>query len=431
MRGFAENATFHGIFRILTSKRFTVKICWLVIFLGSSGYLTYQVAEVCRSYLDHPVITNIKTRIEKRLRFPSLTFCPTDAERELLSPRYDNYSLKNKTTKHFLDEIDKGTSFVLSYAFGNRGYNYSTYFRRILIPDKGLCYVFNPDGTLFQDRPGSLFGLQISLFVNASEYNDRGKIGVYVSVHPHYELPFPLFDSIGLSPGFSNIIRLEKTTMIRQESPYPSHCTKGDDTNLIFPGKYTLKNCEMSCIESKAIKKCGLPFALANKLVFLNHSKSMPSNFVDESTSEECFDKNLKFFQENTLHETRCNCKSPCHEIIYGKTLSFVKFPVDKFLRRFAYEELEFEARGLKSFDSNFLRNSLLQVWVYFEEMSDKMILEKPEWTVTKLLSDIGGQMGIWLGASIFSLIELLILIGYIPLSLFRNRRNVKAQINA
>ena len=425
MRDFAKNVTFHGMLHILTSKRLIVKIYWLIMFLGSLGYLVYQVSEIGGSYMDHPVMTKIETRIQKQLRFPSVTFCPTDAMKRMFSPKYDNYSMADRTTKDFLDQIDQGTSLVLSYSFRNRKYNYSNHFRRILIPNMGLCYSFNPDGTLFQDRPGSLFGLQLALFVNSSEYGGgRGRVGVYVSVHPHDELPFPDFDSIGLSPGFSNIIRLEKTTMIRQGSPYPSNCTKGGDANLVFPGKYSVKNCEMSCIESEPVTKCRMPYFWINRIVFLNHSKSMTSNFVNESAGKKCFEKNNISSRANTFLHTKCNCQSPCHEITYEKLLSFLRLPDDKFLSQFAAEWLQVKDSNI--FGLNVLRDSLLEVFVYFGEMSERVITEKPEWTITKVLSDIGGQMGIWLGASIFSLVEILILIGYIPFGLLRDRKNEK-----
>ena len=70
--------------------------------------------------------------------------------------------------------------------------------------------------------------------------------------------------------------------------------------------------------------------------------------------------------------------------------------------------------------------NNFLQVNLYFAEMSNEIIREIPEWTGTKVLSDIGGQMGIWLGASVFSVIELLILGGWIPIGIFCKTRKTE-----
>ena len=72
-----------------------------------------------------------------------------------------------------------------------------------------------------------------------------------------------------------------------------------------------------------------------------------------------------------TMLTTECNCPVPCHETTYERTLSLLKWQND----------------------------NECDVWIYFEEMLNEIVTELPEWTFTKLISDIGGQTGVWLGA--------------------------------
>ena len=99
-----------------------------------------------------------------------------------------------------------------------------------------------------------------------------------------------------------------------------------------------------------------------------------------------------------TMFTTECSCPVPCHETTYEKTLSFLKWPNDN----------EYD------------------VWIYFEEMLNEIVTELPEWTFTKLISDIGGQTGVWLGASVLSIVELLMLMGCTPVYLLRDKHKLK-----
>uniref|UniRef100_A0A914C7M3 Uncharacterized protein n=1 Tax=Acrobeloides nanus TaxID=290746 RepID=A0A914C7M3_9BILA len=49
-----------------------------------------------------------------------------------------------------------------------------------------------------------------------------------------------------------------------------------------------------------------------------------------------------------------------------------------------------------------------LMAEVYFERMDFESNVETPAYPVLYLLSDIGGQMGFWLGMSVISLIEII-----------------------
>ncbi|VDK85483.1 unnamed protein product [Cylicostephanus goldi] len=46
---------------------------------------------------------------------------------------------------------------------------------------------------------------------------------------------------------------------------------------------------------------------------------------------------------------------------------------------------------------------------IYYEQMSYEVLRESESYSFVNLISDIGGQMGLWLGASVLTAIEILI----------------------
>ncbi|KAK6061655.1 hypothetical protein COOONC_00674 [Cooperia oncophora] len=46
---------------------------------------------------------------------------------------------------------------------------------------------------------------------------------------------------------------------------------------------------------------------------------------------------------------------------------------------------------------------------IYYEQMSYEVLRESESYSIVNLVSDIGGQMGLWLGASVLTAIEIVI----------------------
>ena len=392
MDQFVENVTLHGIVRIWTAKNMVVKVFWLILFSGSSGYLMYNVVQISKNFANYSVITKDEKKVEQPLQFPAVTFCPANAHKENFTREI---SMNDTKVKDILRQAEKNQSFVQSYKFGYKNYDFPDYFKMTVVPEIGMCYTFNPDGKLFQKKAGSLYGLNIILLdstLGTIYKNLSNGRGILMSAYPHEEFHFPWLDGMGLSPGFATIIGLRKRTIIRKESPYTSNCTTGGERDLVFPGKYTLNNCELSCTEIEAIKRCGSTVSAMTPIFMSKEKKSLLLRSRNISSATRCLSKEG---MTKSLLDTECNCQLPCHEVTFERTISSEKLSKDHMLR----------------------------VYVYFEEMSDEIITELPQWTSSELLGNIGGVMGILLGASVFSVIELFILIGYVPFNLLFKRK--------
>jgi len=54
---------------------------------------------------------------------------------------------------------------------------------------------------------------------------------------------------------------------------------------------------------------------------------------------------------------------------------------------------------------------SVASVRIFFDELGHDIIRESPRSSIANLFSQVGGQFGLWIGASIFSLTEIILFI--------------------
>jgi len=87
-------------------------------------------------------------------------------------------------------------------------------------------------------------------------------------------------------------------------------------------------------------------------------------------------------------------CKLPCDEIVYEIQHSFLKYPIKK--QKLAEE-----------FD-----NEELRLMISFKTLETKIIENVEYYFIENLLSDIGGQLGLFSGFSALTVVECVFFIG-------------------
>ncbi|KAK7904895.1 hypothetical protein WMY93_017502 [Mugilogobius chulae] len=121
------------------------------------------------------------------------------------------------------------------------------------------------------------------------------------------------------------------------------------------------------------------------------NSRYLPSSKIG------CVDKALAQQQKNS--GDTCPCETPCNLTRYGKELSMVKIPSKgsaRYLSR-KYDKTE-----------DYIRDNFLVLDIFFEALNYETIEQKKAYDVAGLLGDIGGQMGLFIGASILTVLEIL-----------------------
>uniref|UniRef100_A0A2I3HX90 Acid sensing ion channel subunit 1 n=1 Tax=Nomascus leucogenys TaxID=61853 RepID=A0A2I3HX90_NOMLE len=111
---------------------------------------------------------------------------------------------------------------------------------------------------------------------------------------------------------------------------------------------------------------------------------------------KECADPALDFLVEKD--QEYCVCEMPCNLTRYGKELSMVKIPSKASAKYLA-----------KKFNKSeqYIGENILVLDIFFEVLNYETIEQKKAYEIAGLLGDIGGQMGLFIGASILTVLEL------------------------
>ncbi|XP_070566539.1 degenerin unc-8-like [Ptychodera flava] len=113
-----------------------------------------------------------------------------------------------------------------------------------------------------------------------------------------------------------------------------------------------------------------------------------------------------KLFEEGTL---KCDCPQPCQEKAYLKSMSFSKWPAANYQSKLTSKLSNLQISLLENTGDamKWIGDNLARVQIYFEELNYQSIKETPSYTEFDLCSDIGGQLGLWIGVSVITLCEM------------------------
>ena len=423
----------HGLPRTATSKTRFGKFFWLLVSIGSFVVFIMTSIKLVVKYYKSEIYIKVTTKIDEDIVFPAVTICNTN-NIDFSGKLYNDEQFPNTcdiskfngkvsmlNNKSFL----KGCSMFLSYLPHTCRFNkdidcrFPNYFQ----PCKSFspCFTFNGDGSLRQKMIGKRFGLSAILFVNASDHTKFSAFsqyaqitsdvrqGIQVYVHSKYIYPInPEGEAITAPPGFHTEISLRMVVRTRRESPYPTKCSKTGNSiyKKLFPGNYTYHNCIFSCFQLKVYKVCGDVAQYAR--VWMPTDKFPRRRNVSVTQLKRCIGNMMK---SSTLG-LDCDCPLPCFELTYRPIVSRNPWPqswqVDEYSSNFSGAmNISFSAINETYFRRNFVRLS-----VFFEEFTYEEIAEEALYDRSSLSSDIGGLMGLLLGASSISVIELVWLVG-------------------
>ena len=434
---FASNSTTHGFSHILAAKHWYSKFLWIITFLSFFAALCYNLHSIIKSFGSNSILTTIEKKSVSQIEFPAVTICSNGIflNSEVLFPSThmsywsgkdlaDTSSIDLRMRNLFvslsnfqdLDQIKDATpqgeslfmsNFYSACMFGIHKYcRYPQDFKVVSIsPYEGNCFTFNYNGTFKQESEGSYYGLSLMMYINQSNmapftsFDEGG--GISVTLHDKNEFPFPLDHGILLKPGTNTRISLRKRITKRLESPYSSNCSTGKDLKLVFPGKYTLSNCKRSCMKRHTWKKCHAIDPITGKYFGVKEQALNLSQYL-------CIFESIS--KVTSKIRATCKCPVPCEETHFSPTISSSMWPSQTDLS--IYKRIFHSALGIPAgITDEYVYQNFLRVNIFYEDLAYEVIQEKKEWTSQKLISDVGGQMGIWIGASLFSLVEIMVLV--------------------
>ncbi|XP_072537415.1 acid-sensing ion channel 1A [Salminus brasiliensis] len=430
---FAHMSTLHGIAHIFSYDRITVRCClWLLFFLSSVAFLLCVCVDRVLFYLEYPHVTKVDEVVAPAMVFPAVTLCNLNAFRfgrvtrndlyhagellALLNSRYeirDVHLIEESVLEALKTKADfqnfKPRPFNMMEFYNRTGHDIrdmllSCQFRgspcrpedfKVVFTRYGKCYTFNSGETgplLVSMKGGMGSGLEIMLDIQQDEYlpvwgetdETSFEAGIKVQVHSQDEPPFIDQLGFGVAPGFQTFVSCQEQRLVYLPPPW-GNCKVGPLDSDFFTA-YSISACRIDCETRYLVENCNCRMV------------HMPGDapYCTPELYKECADPALDFLVERD--NDYCLCETPCNTTRYSKELSFVKIPSKasaKFLaKKFSKSE-------------KYIADNVLVLDVFFEALNYETIEQRKAYEVAGLLGDIGGQMGLFIGASILTILEL------------------------
>ena len=280
--------------------------------------------------------------------------------------------------------------------------------------------------------------------------------GVRVVIHPPASHPFPHTEGFDVPPGHSVSFGLHPQQTERLGPPH-GKCNVSESYRLIA--------CQKDCVQRGIIAKCGckdinLPEPKnSSDLRFCSDDFDVPQS-CENQDSDECIDKLMAFYlriqcaRNASVEHSRlapvgrnCNCFPPCYELNYDVTYSLSKWPAESFDGEEAFVDIFHNLNYLERFNNSVDNATKFQLFsqhfnesnrhnamkdfarlnVYIANSNVVRTVETEDYHRSQLLSDIGGQLGLWIGVSVISLSEIIelffdVIVYFMKRHFFENR---------
>uniref|UniRef100_A0A8C4NJT9 Acid sensing ion channel subunit 1 n=1 Tax=Eptatretus burgeri TaxID=7764 RepID=A0A8C4NJT9_EPTBU len=435
LQAFASSSSLHGINHIFVYGCFSLRrALWLLAFLISLALLLFISTDRVQHYFDFPHITALEEVYVPFITFPVVTICNLNAFRLSHITRNDLFhageflnflddQLKivepNKTEPHVLTTLLELSDFrkfkpepfnmrEFSQRTGHnlqemllhcrfRGKTCSADDFDIVYTRYGKCHSFNLGKS---DKPlqmtikgGTGNGLKLMLDAQQDDYlpvwaeteESTLEAGFKVQIHNQDEPPFMHQLGFGISPGFQTFVSCQKQQLIYLPPPW-GVCID-QPKNLDYFDTYSITACRIECETRYVFENCNC------------RMMHMPGDapMCTPSQYRNCADPALNFLTEKDSEY--CLCKTPCNMTRFAKEFSMVKIPSKASAKYLASKYNKTE---------EYIRENILLMDIFFEALNFEKIEQKKAYLVASLLGDIGGQMGLFIGASILTIFEII-----------------------
>uniref|UniRef100_K7GH96 Bile acid-sensitive ion channel n=1 Tax=Pelodiscus sinensis TaxID=13735 RepID=K7GH96_PELSI len=420
---FAISTSFHGVHNIVQTQSKIRKVLWILVVLGSITIAASQILNRFAYYFSWPTTTSIVVQYVENIEFPAVTFCNLN--------RFQTHAVANLKIVFFLWSIVSGVlhafysnkfsqelndfllghqNFSIKEFTRNNGFylNNSTllecdFFGQPCYPEDfehvfteyGNCFTFN-HMDLQARRRVSVSGRGLSLLfdIKQEQFTDDpafGFIDAGITYVIHSPKEPPHFDGLGLSTpvGMHAHAAISQLKTVNQEYPW-GDCNP--NLKLKYHKIYSTYGCLQECKARHIQERCGcLPFLLPGTSWDMLHLCFYDSFFPEISD-------NIELKGLCTVGTHNSTCPAPCEETGYPTSVTYSSFASEK--------ALKYLSTKLKK-SAEYIRENLVYIDIKYHDLNYKMTRQQKALSVAELLADIGGQLGLFCGASMITVIEI------------------------
>jgi amiloride-sensitive sodium channel subunit alpha len=445
IEGFLSTTT-HALPNIFRTGNAILKITWLCCFLACGSYGISSMVKTIQDYLTYPSYIATEIVRENPTQFPAISICNlktinkkkyynyVDSNTNMINPSFyaTPYDYINavlyytrtaigvdtnltETTRKDMGYEMKDMLISCLFNYDSCSVNDFTYFYD---PIYGNCYTFNKgvddNGTLNEIRKvstsnGAYSGLILEIFVGDPkiesyfEFND----GVLISIHNQSTKPFSQGDKIKAAAGAETDLILSRNFITKLESPH-GDCLKDKTNSSKFTSfyfdyivktlgvDYSHEYCFNLCLQTQIINACNCSNTLMPS--FRNTTKYCK----DYTTEILCMTDVVKKVNKTFALECEIACPVECDSIEYEVTTYRALYP------NYYYTQIlsaAAAAKGINISDAD-IDKAVAKVNIFYKNMEYKTTTQKIQTTTEDLFSNIGGTLGLCIGISILSLVE-------------------------
>ncbi|XP_061391274.1 pickpocket protein 28-like [Musca vetustissima] len=465
IKDYLENTTLHGL-KYIAEDKITIServffglafVCVVIVsgFFISNVYVKWSATPIIIS-------TSSKQTLSTEVPFPAITICNLNQAQKSkvqnIPKTSSNFSLLMslcdqeandvvmtylgfwKYFKAILIEVAQPCDRMLLFcSFGSLVENCSNIFDSVLTDD-GLCCTFNaldskflllnyseenslipnsdshyvaidwtPDKGYPKDLPlhyyprvsggtGSRMGLTVVLNVSSSEYycSKTKCVGFKVLVHNPAELPKISNYGFLMTAGREARIPIEPiyqdaVDSIRYIKKSVRRCLFSDEGDLVYYRTYSRKNCELECEAKILMKKCSC--------VLYYLPRIDPTVPICGPNDNRCTTQVQSEIESSNKSASCDSCLPGCFELNYRTTLTSSSMVLGDFRTSDDFPP------GIFTPDTKISDLSIMHF--YYLSNTFRGTTKSEMFGFTEFLSNTGGLLGLFMGFSIFSIIEI------------------------
>jgi len=355
----ALNSSVIGLSNIFRTEKTCLKFMWIILFVISLGGTIYTVIKVLNNYLEYEVITNINVVTQIPAEFPAVTFY-------LIQNNKDNIKLS--------DFLYLG---IFNKSLFNQQVISENDFEEIKDEFNFTSFKFKPKKS-FMD--GELFGLK--LYFDLTNIVDNIKVIIHndsddSGYHAGYSRK-----GFDLKPGYDYKISIKKVLTEKLGQPY-NDCLKDVKSRNSFDSDlyryildstkylYKQRDCFEYCIGKEFYKYLNI----TNKI---DHWTEIAQRYPDVEFKDKFFQIITKIIEGELNEKCIPFCPLECDSIKYEQSMYSNQIDV----------------------------SSIVSLNIFYESLEYTVINQKAKMDEFDLISNIGGNLGLFIGVSFLSLAE-------------------------
>ncbi|XP_072030335.1 acid-sensing ion channel 2-like [Amphiura filiformis] len=432
-----EDSDIHGLKHITREKGGKLrKLVWLVCFLTAAGYFLYLGYNAIWNYLMRHHITKVDITYVNQVEFPAVTVCNFNKYREsaltehdiknvgfhlgiidkdhnLIDPHLYTEEFQRRLQEIDWSEVDNDENYNMTEFQLRTGHQledmiiqcdwkeepcaHKNFIHRFT--HYGNCYTFNDwtHGDLRHNSStaGASNGLRLIIDIEEIEYaptNDLDGAGLDagIKVMLHHPTEPPYIKELGFStaPGMHTFVTMKHEQISSLGPPY-TICQTDGDAGMNYYSHYSFQACRIECETDVIVKECGCRLA----------EQPGDAEICNPENTHLCAHPLLVDVIKGTSGHADCACRNPCEVMHYPSTLSLSRL-------RPAFIQKMFH-NTKHNMTKEYIAKNIAAISVYYEALNYETIEQRPEMDFLSLLATIGGHLGLFLGASLLSFIQI------------------------